>query len=99
MRDRSYEKRAWSPLVEFLENGSFLIILLKTSASIRQRKQWRERAKVKWANKQNDNDVSFFDSSESKIKFKKNKIFQSPTSLRYVPGVALVVLTKGPLPS
>ena len=33
-----------------------------------------------------------------KIK-KKNKIFQSPTSLRYVPGVALVVLTKGPLPS
>jgi hypothetical protein len=33
MRVRPPKKRADSPLVEFLENGSFLIILLKTSAS------------------------------------------------------------------
>jgi len=36
---------------------------------------------------------------EKDLKKIKNKNFQSPTSLRYVPGVALVVLTKGPLPS
>jgi len=37
--------------------------------------------------------------NHEKLILKKKKIFQSPTSLRYVPGVALVVLTKGPLPS
>ena len=99
MRVRPPKKRADSPLVEFLENGSFLIILLKTSASLASGSNGPEQAKVKWAKIQNNNDVSSFDSSESFKVIKEKKIFQSPTSLRYVPGVALVVLTKGPLPS
>ena len=47
------------------------------------------------------NDSSLRDATASwKICFVKNKkIFQTPKSLRYVPGVALVHLTKGPLPS
>jgi hypothetical protein len=39
MRVRPPKKRADSPLVEFLENRSFLKILLKTSASIRSQLQ------------------------------------------------------------